>query len=145
MRLQLLAPRTRGRCGCSNPGLLALDRIPRRPQRPILRKGPARQGMATRAPEPEAEEQHSQQPSEAGELLKRLVASRHSAKAFDTGRCEVPEPVLAEVLAMTLVRRREALDTPMHACTDRLESLKRPTMLVIISAARRASTCSPSP
>ena len=37
-------------------------------------------------------------------MLKRVVASRHSAKAFDTGRCEVPEAVLAEVLAMTLVR-----------------------------------------
>lgn len=37
-------------------------------------------------------------------MLKRVMASRHSAKAFDTGRCEVPEPVLAEVLAMTLVR-----------------------------------------
>lgn len=37
-------------------------------------------------------------------MLKRVVASRHSAKAFDTARCEVPEAVLAEVLAVTLVR-----------------------------------------
>ena len=70
----------------------------------------ARRGLGTRAqrvaaPEEEGEEEPAAAANEAaGEMLKRVVASRHSAKAFDAARGEVPEAALAAVLAMTLVR-----------------------------------------
>ena len=106
-----LLPIVRGCLRCSR-GLsqqqILLQRISSSSSRSNSSQAAARRGLATRAQRAgagaEEDEQDVAAAGAAGEMLKRVVASRHSAKAFDTARCEVPEAVLAEVLAMTLVR-----------------------------------------
>lgn len=109
MRLLPIVRPAAASCGCRLSNSIEIARSSSRRAPPLQQQQPhpivpssgTKRGLATRQPEPEQEEGDDRA---VGEMLKRVMASRHSAKAFDTGRCEVPEPVLAEVLAMTLVR-----------------------------------------
>lgn len=92
------------RCGCLLGSLLVGGRSSRRPRSRAAGAGVVteqhRHGLATQAHATDQEEEDQG----IGAMLKRVVASRHSAKSFDASRGEVPEHVLADVLAMTLVR-----------------------------------------
>jgi hypothetical protein len=103
MRLLQMPTTAAARCGCRRPLLEGPPILQRRGQATA-----AAGSRAAKAEEEDAEEEEEEHSGpaceEAGELLKRVVASRHSAKTFDTSRSVVPDKVLADVLAMTLVR-----------------------------------------
>ena len=138
-----LAARSRG--SRSSEGSSRLESLQ---QRALLSSSPSRV----------EDEQH--QHEDVDEVFKRVVSARHSTKAFDCERREIPDHVLKSVLAMTMVGTYVC--TPANPClgggaTAHLPNARRRGQLMpgenrppkharihTNSAAPRASTCSPT-